>query len=171
MSPADSAATISGKTPSRRWRASHSTRPPSRYFSVTISRMGPTLADIPPCTTTSDRSRPRRASSLTRSRPSSVCRGSRRPRLEPHSTSVGSAAAPSISLIPGQMPPLSCQPPPEPANHSPRSARPATMRRSASSSGPSSERACPVARMHTAIRLARRFVDTARRLPLGMSLT
>ena len=50
------------------------------------------------------------------------------------------ASTPWISLIPGQTPPESCQPPPEPPNHSPRMARAATNRRSASSSGP--VRAC-----------------------------
>ena len=39
-------------------------------------------------------------------------------------------ATPSISLMPGQTPPESCQPPPEPPSHSPRMARAATRRRS-----------------------------------------
>ena len=64
------------------------------------------------------------------------CVGSRRPRLMPYSGSPSPASAPSISLMPGQMPPESCQPPPEPPSHSPRIARAATSRRSSSSSGP-----------------------------------
>jgi len=53
----------------------------------------------------------------------------------------------SMSLMPGQRPPESCQPPPEPPSHSPRIARAATMRRSDSSIGPVSVRIWPVARM------------------------
>ena len=45
-------------------------------------------------------------------------------------------ATPSISLIPGQTPPESCQPPPEPPSHSPRIARASTSRRSSSRKRP-----------------------------------
>ena len=43
-----------------------------------------------------------------------------------------------IIFTPGQIPPESCQPPPEPPSHSPRIARAATSRRSSSSSPPAS---------------------------------
>jgi hypothetical protein len=76
-----------------------------------------------------------------------------------------------MSFMPGQTPPESCQPPPEPPSHSPSSARASTSRRSCSCSGPVSERACPVARMQTLTSAASRFVETARREPLGMLLT
>ena len=57
----------------------------------------------------------------------------------PNSGSPGPAARPSIIFMPGQMPPESCQPPPEPPSHSPRMARAATSFRSASLSGPVSD--------------------------------
>ncbi len=84
---------------------------------------------------------------------------------------TSSAAEPSIIFIPGQTPPESCQPPPLPPSHSPRIARAATSRRSGSVSDPVSDATCPVARMHTEISDARRFVDTASREPFGMSFT
>ena len=58
--------------------------------------------------------------------------GSRRPRLMPNSGSPSPATTPWISFMPGQTPPESCQPPPEPPSHSPRIARAATSRRSSS---------------------------------------
>ena len=85
---------------------------------------------------------------------------------------VARPATPSISLMPGQTPPESCQPPPEPPIHSPRIARasdePALvlLQRAGRAT-----RAWPVARMQTAISAASRLVETARREPLGMSLT
>ncbi len=71
-----------------------------------------------------------RVSADTSSEPKMRWRGSRRPRLMPYSGSPSAAATPWISLMPGQTPPESCQPPPEPASHSPRMARAATSRRS-----------------------------------------
>jgi len=50
-----------------------------------------------------------------------------------------------MSFMPGQTPPESCHPPPEPPSHSPRMARAATRRRSDSSSSPVRLLACPVA--------------------------
>ena len=73
--------------------------------------------------------------------------------------------------MPGQTPPESCQPPPEPPIHSPRIARAATMRRSSSASGPVRLRVWPVARIQTAMSEASRLVETASREPLGMPLT
>ncbi len=74
-------------------------------------------------------------------------------------------------FMPGQTPPESCQPPPDPPSHSPRMARAATSRRSRLLE-PAGERAIwPVARMQTEIRQASRLVETASREPLGMSLT
>ena len=73
--------------------------------------------------------------------------------------------------MPGQTPPESCQPPPEPPSHSPRMARAATTRRSSSVELPVRERVWPVARMQTAISEASRLVETASREPLGMPLT
>ena len=61
--------------------------------------------------------------------------GSRRPRLTPNSGSPSVAGRRSISLMPGQTPPESCQPPPDPPSHSPRMARAATRRRSCSGEG------------------------------------
>ena len=83
------------------------------------------------------------AARVRRRRPVSIedaCgRGSSRPRLTPNSGSPAPASAPSISFMPGQTPPESCQPPPEPPSHSPRIARAATSRRSSSLSGPVSD--------------------------------
>ena len=73
--------------------------------------------------------------------------------------------------MPGQMPPESCQPPPEPPSHSPRIARAATSLRSASVRPPVSDWIWPVARMQAVMIAASRFVETASREPLGMSLT
>ena len=89
----------------------------------------------------------------------------------PNSGSPSAASAPLMSFMPGQTPPESCQPPPDPPSHSPSIARASTSRRSSSCKAPSSEPAWPVARMHTEIRDASRFVDTASREPLGMLLT
>ena len=97
--------------------------------------------------------------------------GNSRPRLMPCSGSSASATRPPIILMPGHTPPESCHPPPDPASHSPRIARAATMRRSDSLSVPSSEVTCPVARMQTATIAASKLVDTASREPLGMSFT
>ena len=170
-SPAASWPRISSSVATARRRAVHSASPRRRYFSVTISRMGPTFCARPPCTSTSDSCSRARAAAGTRSGPSRVWRGSRQPRLRPCSTSPGCAATPSMSLMPGQRPPESCQPPPEPPSHSPRMARAATMRRSASAIGPASERICPVARMHVPMSAPSRVVETASREPLGMRLT
>ncbi len=73
--------------------------------------------------------------------------------------------------MPGKMPPESCQPPPEPPSHSPRIARATTTCASSGSSGPVRFRAWPVARIRRLISEASRFVETASRDPLGMSLT
>ena len=53
-SPRLSAASMPSKMTPIALRASHSTCARSRYFSVTISRMGPTFCAMPPCTSTSD---------------------------------------------------------------------------------------------------------------------
>ena len=76
-----------------------------------------------------------------------------------------------MSLTPGKTPPESCQPPPEPPSHSPRMARATTTRAVSGSSGPVRSRAWPVARMKRLMSEASRLVETARREPLGMSLT
>ena len=89
----------------------------------------------------------------------------------PYSGSPGWAARPSIIFMPGQIPPESCQPPPEPPSHSPKIARAATSLRSASLKPPVSDSIWPVARMQAVMMAARRFVETASREPLGMSLT
>ena len=57
------------------------------------------------------------------------------------------AATPWMSLMPGKIPPESCQPPPEPPSHSPRMARATTTLASSGSSGPVRFRAWPVARI------------------------
>ena len=94
-----------------------------------------------------------------------------RPRLIPNSGSPSLASTPSINLIPGQTPPESCQPPPEPPSHSPRIARASTSRRSFSCNGPVRDSVWPVARMETEMRQASRLVETARREPFGISFT
>ena len=152
-------------------RPRHSASERSRYFSVTISRMGPTSCAMPPCTSTRLSCSLRRVSGATSSWVRMRWRGSRQPRLTPNSGSPSAAATPSMSFMPGHTPPESCQPPPEPPSHSPRMARAATRRRSASSSVPVRLRICPVARMPAEIRQASRLVETARREPLGISLT
>ena len=83
----------------------------------------------------------------------------------------GRPPTPSMSLMPGKIPPESCQPPPEPPSHSPRMARATTTLASSGSSGPVRLRAWPVARIKSVISEASRLVETARREPLGMSLT
>ena len=97
--------------------------------------------------------------------------GRSRPRLTPHSGSDSHAGTPWMILMPGKTPPESCQPPPEPPSHSPRIARATTTRASSASSGPVRFRAWPVARISRLISEASRLVETARRDPLGMSLT
>ncbi len=77
-----------------------------------------------------------------------VWAGSRRPRLTPHSGSPSGAATPWISLMPGKIPPESCQPPPDPPSHSPRIARATTTLASSGSSGPVRLRVWPVARIN-----------------------
>jgi len=52
MSPACNAATTSSRTSHASCRPSHSASERSRYFSVTISRMGPTFCAMPPWTRT-----------------------------------------------------------------------------------------------------------------------
>ena len=128
-------------------RPAHSASERSRYFSVTISRMGPTSCAMPPWTSTRLSCRRCRVAGVTSSRVRIVWLGSRRPRLMPYSGSPAPASTPSISFMPGQTPPESCQPPPEPPSHSPRMARAATTRRSSSVRLPVRERVCPVARM------------------------
>ena len=111
------------------------------------------------------------ASSEMQSSLSIVWFGSNRPRLTPASGSFGPASIPSMRLIPGQTPPESCQPPPEPPSHSPRIARAVINRWSISSNPPSSAEIWPVARISTAIKLPSRFVETASLEPFGISLT
>ena len=126
---------------------------------------------MPPCTST------RLSCSFWRvSRVTSDCErmrwlGNSLPRLIPNSESPSAASTPSISLMPGQIPPESCQPPPDPPSHSPRMARAATSRRSGSARSPVSDATWPVARMHTEMSDASRWVETASREPFGMSLT
>ena len=89
----------------------------------------------------------------------------------PNSGSPSAARTPWMSLMPGQTPPESCQPPPLPPSHSPRIARAATSLRSCSSIPPVREWIWPVARMQTAMMQASRLVETASREPLGISFT
>ena len=152
-------------------RAFHSASERSKYFSVTISRMGPTFCAMPPCTST-------RLSwsfalvSGDAASPSNIrCWGIKRPRLMPNSGSPSPASTPSISFMPGQTPPESCQPPPDPPNHSPRSARASTRRRSCSCNWPVKAAAWPVARMQTLTSAANNVVETASLDPFGMLLT
>ena len=171
MSPFRSASRIWSRKLSASCLPCHSAAQRSRYFSVTISRMGPTFCAMPPWTTTSESCNALRALSGISSRVKTRCCGMSRPREMPCSGSPGDDATPSINLIPGHTPPLSCQPPPLPPIHSPSSARASTSRRSLSRNSPVSDSAWPVARMSTEMSAARRFVDTARREPFGMSFT
>ena len=114
------AARISSRMPNRLLPAFHSASERSRYFSVTISRIGPTFCAMPPWTST------RLSCELAAGFRGDLVvvrmrwLGSSRPRLMPNSGSPSPACTPSISLMPGQTPPESCQPPPEPPSHSPR---------------------------------------------------
>ena len=170
-SPARRYPRISSRVRMACWRPCHSASERSRYFSVTISRIGPTSCAIPPCTSTRLDCRLCRVAAETSSAPRMRWRGSRQPRLMPNSESPAAALTPSINLMAGHNPPESCQPPPDPPSHSPRMARAATRRRSVSANSPVSEWAWPVARMHTEINEASRLVETARREPLGISFT
>ena len=126
---------------------------------------------MPPWTSTKLSCNFSRVAIETSSSENTSCFGNRRPRLTPNSGSFSVALEPRISLIPGQTPPESCQPPPDPPIHSPKIARAAITRRSFSSSAPSSEATCPVARISIEINEPSKLVETARREPLGMSLT
>ncbi len=134
ISPSCSACRMVSRIPRASCRARHSASDRSRYFSVTISRIGPTFWAMPPWTSTRLSWSAWRVASEASSRPRIWWLGSRRPRLTPYSGSPSAASTPWMSFIPGQTPPESCQPPPEPANHSPRIARAATSRRSCSAS-------------------------------------
>ena len=171
MSPALSAPMTSSSTDRASCRPTHSAADRSRYFSVTISRMGPTFWAMPPCTTTRESCNALRADSGISSRRYTWWVGISRPREIPNSGSSPPATVPVMSLIPGQTPPESCHPPPEPPSHSPSNARANTRRRSDSSNAPVNDAACPVARMHTLMSDPNRFVLTASRDPLGMSFT
>jgi len=170
-SPARRERTMSSRSAPARARAFHSASERSRYFSVTISRIGPTFCAIPPWTSTRLSCRACRVPGVTSSGPRIRWRGRSRPRLIPYSGSPSAAGTPSISLMPGHTPPESCHPPPEPPSHSPRIARAAAVRRSGSLNAPHREPAWPVARMQTLTSAASKVVETARRDPLGMSLT
>ncbi len=74
-------------------------------------------------------------------------------------------------FTPGNTPPESCQPPPEPPSHSPRIARATTTGASSGSSIPVRFLDWQVARIKLEITDASRFVETASLDPLGMSLT
>jgi hypothetical protein len=99
------------------------------------------------------------------------CVGIRRPRLMPNSGSPSVRRAPQISLMPGQTPPESCQPPPEPPSHSPSNGAGQHQPPFVLGQRALSDFAWPVARMQTEISEASRLVETARREPLGISLT
>ena len=155
--------------PNRLLPPRHSVSERSRYFSVTISRIGPTSCAMPPCTSTRlSCSRSACAAETSSGREDAVvgqqaaaadARTPDRPRP---------AHTPWISLMPGQTPPESCQPPPEPPSHSPRMARAATRRRSVFLQAacrarvPGSWRACRPRSAH-----ASRLVETASREPFG----
>mmetsp|Transcript_20139 Transcript_20139/g.57782 ORF Transcript_20139/g.57782 Transcript_20139/m.57782 type:complete len:208 (-) Transcript_20139:18-641(-) len=153
------------------WRAVHSFSDRSKYFSVTISNIGPTFCDMPPWTRTSEFRRASRSCVDASSSPKILCDGTSLPLLMPHSGSPSSASTPVMSFNPGQTPPLSCQPPPLPPSHSPRMARAATSLRSSSRRGPVSDEVCPVALIQTAMMHPNKLVETARRDPLGISFT
>jgi len=68
MSPFFSAEMTSSRSPRASCRAIHSAGERSRYFSVTISRIGPTFWAMPPWTTTRESIRARRAVSGISSR-------------------------------------------------------------------------------------------------------
>ena len=89
----------------------------------------------------------------------------------PYSGSPPRAFTPLISFIPGQTPPESCHPPPEPPIHSPKIARAATSLLSFSSSCPVRDLVCPDALMHTDIKEANKLVETANLEPFGIPLT
>ena len=95
------------------------------------------------------------------------CEGSSRPRLTPHSGSPGEAETPSISLMPGKMPPESCQPPPDPPSHSPRIARATTTFDSSGPSGPVRFGTWPVARIISVISEASKIGRDGQPRPLG----
>ena len=76
-----------------------------------------------------------------------------------------------MSFMPGQTPPESCQPPPEPPSHSPSSAARQHEAALVFVQTPAAIFAWPVARMQTDTSAASRFVETASREPFGMSLT
>ena len=108
----------------------HSASERSRYFSVTISRIGPTSCAMPPWTSTrlSCSCCARLGGDLVAAEDAVA-----RQQAAAADAELGVALAgrtPWISLMPGQTPPESCQPPPEPPSHSPRIARAATRRRS-----------------------------------------
>src|ERR1035438_9746545 len=170
-SPARRRPRISSRVRMASWRPCHSASERSRYFSVTISRMGPTSCAMPPCTRTRLDWRLWRVAAETSSVPRMRWRGSRQPRLMPNSESPAAAVTPSLSFMPGHSPPEAFQPPQNPPSHSPRMARAAARRRSVSVNWPVSEWACPVARIETEINEASRLVETARREPLGISFT
>ena len=113
-------------------RAFHSASDRSRYFSVTISRTGPTFWAIPPWTSTKLSqiccARLRRHLVLA----VDVMIGQQPAAADAELGIAGPATQPSMIFMPGQMPPESCQPPPDPPNHSPRMARAATSFRSGS---------------------------------------
>ncbi len=132
-----------------RCRPCHSVSERSRYFSVTISRIGPDIlrhaaVHQHQALLQAARASPRETSCVGRESGGSAAGG---PRLIPNSGSPSWAATPWISLIPGHTPPESCQPPPEPPSHSPRMARAATRRRS-SLRKPAGERADLVGGAH-----------------------
>ena len=152
-------------------RPCHSASERSRYFSVTISRMGPTSCAMPPCTSTRLSCSFRRVAAGTSSMPRRSWLGSRRPRLMPNSGSPSPARTPWISFDAG----------PDAAGILPAAAAAAEPFAEDGAGGHQApvvfvERAgerviWPVARMHTAIRQASRLVETARREPLGISFT
>ena len=171
MSPAFKALTIFSNRLMPFSLAAHSFSCFKRYFSVTISRIGPTSCDIPPWTSTIESNIFFSTSSGISSLENTLWLGSRHPLLIPNSGAPFSAVIPAIIFIPGQRPPESCQPPPEPPSHSPSIDLDATVRLSSSEMGPVISLIWPLKRIKRVIIVARRVVLTAKREPFGMPFT
>ena len=102
---------------------------------MTISRIGPTFWAMPPWTRTRLSWSFWRVSSEASVSVEDAMIGQQAAAADAElGVAFGGAMAPVISFMPGQTPPESCQPPPEPPSHSPRIARAATSRRSCSAS-------------------------------------
>mmetsp|Transcript_19800 Transcript_19800/g.30898 ORF Transcript_19800/g.30898 Transcript_19800/m.30898 type:complete len:243 (-) Transcript_19800:816-1544(-) len=165
------ASIISSRISIDRCLACHSASSRSRYFSVTISRTGPTFILWPPCTNTKLFSNAFNNEGGASSSLSNLCLGNSRPRLTPYSGSPIFDLTPWMSFSPGQTPPESCHPPPLPPNHSPNIALAATNLLSSSRRGPSIHADCLVALIATEMIDPSKFVDTANLDPFGIFLT